>query len=405
MITFKNIKDVDGRSCEKTIPDAEDRIIDGKGLVLLPGLIDPHVHFRTPGLEHKETWHHAAKAALRGGITTVFDMPNTLPPCITKQRLMEKKQIIDKQLQEVDIPLRYQLYLGADKSHFDEICKCKDQIIGLKVFMGSSTGELVMDDDSSLHAVFCLAKAHDLVLAVHAEDEELIRKRKLLFQHATDPKVHSEIRNDEVAYLATKKAIELAKIYGTRLYILHLGTKRELELVKAAKKEGLSVFAETTPHHLFLNLTDYQRLGTKVQVNPPIRPKKDCDALWQGIQEGLIDTIGSDHAPHTIEEKSQPYGHAPSGMPGVETTLPLLLNACSQGLISLQKIVWLMKTRIEEIFNLPSNDDFILVDLEKTKQVEDKHLQTKCGWSPYAGLNLKGWPVYTVVKGKIYEQE
>lgn len=405
MITFKNLRDLQGRPCEKSIPSDEVRTIDGNGLLLFPGLIDPHVHFRTPGLEHKETWHHAAKAALKGGITTVFDMPNTLPPCITCPRLNEKKQIIDKQLRQEGIPLRYHLYLGADKTHFDEIHKCKDKIIGLKVFMGSSTGELVMDDDSSLHAVFSLAKALDLVLAVHAEDEDLIRKRKLLFKHAVDPKVHSEIRNEEVAYLATKKAIDLARIYGTRLYILHLGTKKELDLVKAAKEEGLSVFAETTPHHLFLNLSDYERLGTKAQVNPPLRSKKDCDALWKGIQDGTIDTIGSDHAPHTIEEKSQPYGHAPSGMPGVETTLPLLLNAYSEGRISLQKIVWLMKERIEEIFHLPPNDDFVLIDLEKIKKVEDKYVETKCGWSPYSDRSLKGWPVYTILQGKIYEQK
>ena len=405
MTKFKNIRDIDGKPIEKVIDDFKDLEIDGTGFTLMPGLIDPHVHFRTPGLEHKESWHYAAKAAISGGITTVFDMPNTIPPCITSKRLVEKKELIEQQLQEEKIPLRYQLYLGADKFHFEEIEKCKKQIIGIKVFMGSSTGELVMDDDSSLHAIFCLAKAHDLVVAVHAEDEELIRKRKSLFKNAIDPKVHSEIRNDEVAYLATKKAIDLARIYGTRLYLLHIGTRRELKLIEKAKQEGLSVFAETAPHYLFLDISAYETLGTKAQVNPPLRLKEDRHALWEAIHHGTIDTIGSDHAPHTIEEKSQPYGHAPSGMPGVETTLPLLLNAFNNGLISLQKIVYLMKTRIEEIFRLPPNDDFILVDLEKTKKVEEKDLRSKCGWSPYSGLSLKGWPVYTILKGKVYEQK
>lgn len=403
MIIFKNVRDIQGQILEKKIESAEHRTIDGEGLILLPGLIDPHVHFRTPGLEYKENWTHAAKAAIRGGITTVFDMPNTLPSCITEERLMEKKEIIDRQLKEAGIPLRYQLYLGADKSHFEEIVKCKDKVIGIKVFMGSSTGGLVMDDDSSLHAVFSLAKAHDLLLAVHAEDEDLIRKRKALFKNAVDPKIHSEIRNDEVAYRATKKAIDLTRIYGTRLYVLHIGSKRELELIKQAKSEGLPVFAETAPHYLFLDLSAYQKLGVKAQVNPPLRTLEDQEALWKAIDEGIIDTIGSDHAPHTIEEKSQPYGGAPSGMPGVETTLPLLLNASNAGRISLQKIISLMKTNVEDIFRLTPNDDFILVDMKKTQCVEENALETKCGWSPYAGLKLTGWPVYTILKGHIYE--
>ncbi len=405
MIEIKNVQTLEGKIIDKQLPSSEKRVIDATGLTLLPGLIDPHVHFRTPGLEHKENWMSGARAAIRGGITTVFDMPNTQPPSTTKQRILEKKQLIDKQLKEVDIPLRYQLYLGADKNHFDEVYKSKVDIVGIKVFMGASTGELLMDDESSLHAIFSLAKSHNLVLAVHAEDEEMIRQRKELFSGQTDPSVHSKLRSREVAIEATRKAIHLAQLYQTRLYILHVSTKEEVALIGQAKKEKVEVFGEVTPHHLFLSEESYKKFGTKVQMNPPLRTQEDAEGLWRGIQHGIIDTIGSDHAPHTLEEKNKPYGLAPSGIPGVETTLSLLLNAHHQGRLTLAQIVRLMRERILEIFRLPPNDDYVLVDLNKVKKVEDRELKTRAGWSPYAGWELKGWPVYTIVKGRVYGQE
>lgn len=403
VIRIKNVFTPEGNLIDFSLESKEDRTIDGKGLTLLPAMIDPHVHFRTPGLEHKENWETAAKAAIFGGITTVFDMPNTIPPTITLERLQEKEKIIEQQLKKADIPLHFGLYLGADKFHFDQIHLCKKRIIALKVFMGSSTGDLVMDDDSSLHAAFSLAASHDLLLAVHAEDEALIQERKSLFRDRTDPKTHSELRNDEVAVRATTKAIELSRLYKTRLHLLHIGTKREVTLIKQAKKEGIPVTFETTPHHLFLTQDDYGKYGTKVQMNPPLRTQEDADALWHAIQEGIIDTIGSDHAPHTLEEKTLPYGRAPSGIPGVETTLPLLLDACNRGKITLKQIIRLMRERIQEIYRLAPNDDFILVDMNKKIVLSDNSLKTKCGWSPYAGRELQGWPVYTLLKGKVYE--
>ena len=403
MIRIKNVFNSEGLVIDFSLDADEDKTIDGTGLTLLPAMIDSHVHFRTPGLEHKENWEMAAWAAICGGITTVFDMPNTLPPTITLERVAEKKKLIEKQLEKVGIPLHFGLYLGADKFHFDQIPLCKNKVVALKVFMGSSTGNLVMDDDSSLHAAFSLAASHDMLLAVHAEDEALIHERKSLFQGRTDPKTHSEWRNDEVAARATAKAIELSRLYKTRLHLLHIGTKRELHLIDRAKKEGIPVTCETTPHHLFLTIDDYAKHGTLVQMNPPLRSREDVDALWQAIQEGLIDTIGSDHAPHTLEEKSLPYGQAPSGIPGVETTLPLLLDACNKGKISLKQIVRLMKDRIEEIYRLVPSDDFILVDMNKKTKVNARPLKTKCGWSPYTGKELQGWPVYTILKGKVYE--
>jgi dihydroorotase len=403
LIKIKNAQSIDGKVITHEVPSSDSRVIDAQGLTLFPGLIDPHVHFRTPGLEHKENWETAARAAIAGGITTVFDMPNTQPPSTTLERILEKKRVIDQQLKQVGIPLNYQLYLGADKNHFDEIPKAKKEVVGIKVFMGSSTGELLMDDESSLHAVFSLAKSHDLLVAVHAEDEKLLKERKELFKGQSHPRVHSEWRSREVAAQATSLAIKLAEMYQTRLYILHLSTKEELELVAQAKKRGVSVFAEACTHHLFLTEKDYEKLGTKVQMNPPVRTSEDVESLWKAIREGIIDTIGSDHAPHTLEEKSKPYGTAPSGIPGVETTFPLLLNAYAQGKISLHQIVKLMRERILEIFRLLPNNDVVLVDLNKTQKVDEKKLKTKVGWSPYAGWELKGWPVYTIVQGKVYE--
>jgi dihydroorotase len=398
MITLFNVQTLDGKLIDKTIPSDDSLEIDAQGLTLFPGLIDPHVHFRT-GLEHKEDWEHAARAALCGGVTTVFDMPNTIPPTITKEFLEEKKKKIDLQLAKIGIPLRYHLYLGADKAHFHEIERSKRAMIALKVFMGSTTGNLVIDDQRSLEEAFRLAALHDCIVAVHAEDEALIHQRTQLFHGFLSVHVHSQIRSREVAYLATEKAIRLSEQFGTKLYLLHIGTKEEVVLIREAKKKGLPVFAETTPHHLFLSEEDYDRLGTLVQVNPPLRTDEDQKALWQAIQQGVIDAIGSDHAPHTLEEKNQPYGAAPSGIPGVETTLPLLLNS---GQLTLEKIVTLMKSNIEKIFELSVNEDVVLVDINRVKTLENAQLKTKCGWSPYAGRTLKGWPVMTILKGKVF---
>ncbi len=403
MITLQGIETLEGEKTHFIIPSKEERTIVANGLTLLPALIDSHVHFRNPGLSHKETWETGATAAVKGGITTVFDMPNTIPPTVTLERIQEKKLLIQEQLNRAGIPLHFGLYLGADKNHFDEIARCKDQIVGVKVFMGSSTGGLVMDDDASLHTVFKLCAKHDLLVAVHAEDEALIHERTKNYSGKMEPGAHSEIRNVEVALRATQKAIELSKHYKTRLHILHVGTKEEVVFIANAKKAGVPVTFETTPHHLFLTVDDYERLGTKVQMNPPLRTKEDAAALWQAIRDGVLDTIGSDHAPHTLEEKNLPYPKAPSGIPGVETTLPLLLDACNRGKITLKQIVRLMREHVLEIYRFPFNEDYLLVDMKKKGVIDEHSLKTKCGWSPYAGRELQGWPVLTILQGKVYE--
>jgi dihydroorotase len=400
MITLKDITTLDGQTQDYVITSDEVTTIQAAGLTLLPAVIDPHVHFRTPGMEYKEDWRTGAKAALRGGCTMVFDMPNTLPPTFTLDLLREKKALIDRQLKEVGIPLRYELFFGADKNHLQEIPSAKDAVIGIKVFMGCSTGNLVIDDDESLHAVFSLAAEQNMLVAVHAEDEHLIRDRKLAYKGPMDYAAHSYLRDVDVATRAVEKAIGLTERYGTRLYILHVSTADEIALIKAAKQKNLPVFAETTPHHLFFDTSAYASLHGRAVVNPPLRDSKHHEALFAAIHEKIIDTIGSDHAPHSKSEKAKVYGQCPSGMPGIEFVLPLLLNAFHQKLLSLEEIVSLTSKRARDIFQLPLFEDWVVVDLEKKATIS--HTYSKCDWSPYSGMELRGWPVYTILRGRCY---
>ncbi len=405
MIEIRKVQTIDGRRIDRIVKSDNMQVIEAEHLVMFPALIDPHVHFRVPGAEHKETWESAARAAIAGGVTTVFDMPNNSPSCVSKKRLEEKMQRIDEQLKSSGIPLRYYLYLGADQNHLDEIAKVKEKIIGLKIYMGSSTGDLLMDRLPALEKAFQIAGENGVIVAVHAEDEERIAERKKQFAGEKDPAVHSKIRNPEVATSALDLAIQLAEKHGARLYVAHVSTREELALIRAAKKRGAAVYAEVTPHHLFLNEADYKRLGTFALVNPPLRTKADNAALFEAIHEETIDTVGTDHAPHTREEKQAPYGSAPSGFPSIELYFALLLNAHHEGKLSLEEIVSLTHTRPQEIFKLPPNDDIVLVDMNKKRTIDDSHLRTKAKWSPYAGKTVTGWPRYVILKGKIYDLE
>jgi len=379
---------------DQHLPARSEAELDASHLLKLPGLIDPHVHFRTPGQEYKENWESGSLAAIRGGYTTVFDMPNTHPSTITVERLAAKKALIASQLGEAQIPLRYQLFFGADKRHFNELARLAPKdVVGIKVFMGSSTGELLMDDDSSLHALFALAGHFNFLVAVHAEDEAMIAAQKALFTKCTSHHVHSQIRTPEVAARAVKKAIDLARLYQVRLYILHVSSIPELELIQAAKAEGLPVYAETCPHYLFLTTETYLHLQGRAQMNPALRDPKHQAALWKALNSGLIDTIGSDHAPHTLEEKAHTYDCCPSGVPGIETTLPLLYTACTEGRLSLSRLVQLTHTQPRQIFEVQELQDFVLIDTARKRHVVGADLATRVKWSPYEGMELTGWPI------------
>lgn len=398
MISIERVKRADGSVGPIQIASDRTLTLDGSGLTLLPAGIDPHVHFRTPGAEYKENWISGGRAALAGGITTLLDMPNTIPPTLSAKRLIEKREIVQGQLQEAGLPLRFGLYLGADCDHLDEIPKSKGIACGLKIYMGSSTGNLVMEERWALDRAFELAASVGMVVAVHAEDELRLRERASLYSSSTLPETHSLVRDPEAARIAVSQAIELAAKHGTRLYIAHVSTRVELDEIKQGRRSGVAVFAEATPHHLFLDLSSYPTLGSRVQVNPPLRAPSDREALWEALIDGTIDTVGSDHAPHTLEEKRRPYGKAPSGVPGVEHLVPLLLTKVAEGDLSLERFIQLTRTRAEEIFDLPPNEDVILVDLEQKRPVE--HLLSRCGWSPYMGWELSGWPAYAIASGR-----
>lgn len=403
MLTITNVLMSDETRQTITRDYPEDITIDGSDLLALPGAIDPHVHFRVPGMEDKEDWQHASKAALKGGVTTVFDMPNTKPATTTQERLHNKFAIINAQLAEVNLPLRYKLFFGADKNQFHEIVKVKDEIVGLKVFMGASTGDLLMDDEASLHAIYALAKAHGLLIALHAEDELIIRENAAKYSSETDFKYHSIIRAPEAAVKAVDLVIKLTEIYGVPSYILHVSTAGELELVKQAKARGLPVYVETCPHYLFLDDSMYPALNGRAKMNPPLRNKIDQDILWRALNEGVIDTIGSDHAPHKLGEKAQPLCKCPSGVPGIETTLPLMISAWKDGKVTLAKIVELLHTNPQQIFKLESNDDLVLVDIVNYRTLSDEQMASKCQWTPFVGMKLTGFPRYVFTQNTLIE--
>lgn len=391
---MKTVVDFEGVQRSLPLDDSDST----EGLTLIPALIDPHVHFRCPGFEHKEDWESAARACIAGGFSQVFEMPNTNPPCTTKERLFEKKRMIDQSLKEVDIPLRYELYFGACGESLKDFEEIKGHCKMLKIFMGASSKELVVDEEAILDEIFKKAAELDLVVAVHAESDKILQQRKKIFsQHLRS---HFKIHDRSAALDAVGKVLALAAKYQTKLYLLHISTQEELKLIEAAKKRGVNVLVETCPHYLFLTEHAFFYMGSFSQVNPPLRTKKDQQAIWEAIDSGLIDTIGSDHAPHLpCEKKARPVA---SGFPGLETTLPLLLNARHEGMISLEKIVSLCRRNIERFFGLEPYYDWVLLDLEKEQVLKKEILKTRAAWSPYIGRRLKGWPVLSIIQGRVY---
>lgn len=374
--------------------------IDTTGLTPIPAGVDPHVHFRTPGAEYKENWVSGARAAFLGGITTLLDMPNTSPATITTQRLVEKRSLIEDQLEEAGLPVRFGLYLGADCDHLDEIPRAKGKACALKIYMGNSTGNLVMEGAEALDRAFALAGSVDMVVAVHAEDEQRMRERTQRYSNSKEAATHSLIRDPEAARMAIAQAIDLAAKHSARLYIAHVSTRAELDQIRQGRASGVTVYAEATPHHLFLDTESYATLGTRAQVNPPLRERVEREALWEALVDGTIDTLGSDHAPHTIEEKSRPFGEAPSGIPGVEHWVPLLLTKVAKGELSMERFIQLSRTRAQEIFSLPPNGDTVWVDMERRRPVTQ--VASRCGWSPYLGWELTGWPRYVIASGRTF---
>jgi dihydroorotase len=379
-----------------------DEAIDANGLLLLPGVIDPQVHFREPGKEYKEDLGSGSRAAAKGGVTSFLEMPNTDPPTTTQALLNDKlARAADRSV------VNYGFFIGATADNLDEINRATPAC-GIKIFMGASTGSLLVDRDEDLERIFANGTR---LIAVHAEDEARIRARRQQFIGRADTAVHSEIRDNECARLATAKAVTLSKKYRRRLHVLHLSTREEVELLRQDKPSWVT--AEVIPNHLLLNVDDYERLDTLVQMNPPIRTRADNEALWRGLRDGVLDFIATDHAPHTLEEKQTGYPRSPAGMPGVETSLPLMLTEMRTGRCTLAEIQKWMSRAPAEAYNIPNKGrvvvgydaDLTLVDIDRYRPVKNEELYTRVGWSPYAGRELTGWPQYTIVGGRIvYER-
>ena len=372
--------------------------IDAAGRLLLPGVIDPQVHFREPGNEHKEDLGSGSRAAARGGVTSFLEMPNTNPPTTNQQALSDKLARAARKC-----AVNYGFFIGATPDNLEQINSAVP-VCGIKVFMGASTGSLLVSEPRDLERIFATGER---LIAVHAENEARIRERKIQFAGRTDVAVHSEIRDNKCALQATELALALSVKYGRRLHILHLSTHEEVDLLRRTKPPWVT--AEVIPNHLLLNIADYARLGTLVQMNPPIRAAEDNTALWSALHDGIIDFIATDHAPHTLQEKHQPYPQSPSGMPCVETSLPLMLTEMASGRCTLAEIQRWMCYGPAQAYGIRNKGkifegwdaDLALVDLVHARPVRNEELFTRAGWSPYAGRELVGWPDYTVVGGRV----
>jgi dihydroorotase len=383
-------------------PSAE--IFEARGLHVLPGAIDSQVHFREPGNAHKEDLETGSRAAVLGGVTAVFEMPNTNPPT-TDRAAIDDKLARAKNRMHCD----YAFYVGATPGNIAELAALErlPGVCGVKAFLGSSTGSLLLNNPAD---IFAALKSGHRRMAVHSEDEDRLIARKSYAQSGK-PETHPVWRDAEAARASTERVLALAKQAGRRLHVLHVTTGDEIPLLAAAKDFAT---AETTPQHLTLSAPDcYERIGAYAQMNPPIRDESHRQALWQAVREGVIDVIGSDHAPHTREEKDKTYPDTPSGMPGVQTLVTVLLDHVSKGNMSLERFVDLTAHGPQRIFGLSGKGriargwdaDFTIVDMNHSRKIENGWIASRCGWTPFDGMTTKGWALATVLRGRFVMRE
>jgi len=380
------------------------KVVNCSNLVILPGVIDTQVHFRDPGLTHKEDIESGSKSAVLGGITAFCEMPNTKPLTVSEFELRKKIEKSEK-VSWCD----YSFFVGATSKNisnlnvYEKLTGCA----GVKIFMGSSTGELLVHDYEMLLKIMENGSRR---VAVHAEDEERLKDRFKFYNKYNDARYHPTWRDPKSALLATKKIMDIANKANRPLHILHISSAREMKLLQ---KKSRLISVEVTPQHLTLNSPEcYNKLGTYAQMNPPIRSKYHQDELWKGIENGTVDVIGSDHAPHTIEEKQIEYPNSPSGMPGTQTMLPLMLNEVSKNKIKLSKLVSLLCTRPAEIYKMKNRGkieegylaSLTVIDLNLVKSLKKSDIKSRCAWSPFTDKLLKGWPVMTIINGDIAMQ-
>ncbi len=384
--------------------------INGEGKYLLPGVIDDQVHFREPGLTHKANIHTESIAAVAGGTTSFMEMPNTKPAALTQELLEEKYQIAAN-----SSPANYSFFMGTSNDNTDEILKTNDKkndVCGIKIFMGSSTGNMLVDNHLTLDKVF---RESELLIATHCEDERIIKANLEKFQQSGKPILASDhpiIRNEEACFESSLMAVQLAKRNKTRLHILHISTAKELQLfTNLIPLEQKRITSEVCVHHLHFTADDYATLGNKIKCNPAIKAKENKAALWEALLDDRLDIIATDHAPHTIEEKSGEYLHAHAGLPLVQHSLLLMLHYVKQGKITIEKVVEKMSHAPAKCFQIAERGfiregyyaDLVLVDLKKPNLVNKDNILYKCGWSPLEGFEfpasiektfVNGYPVY-----------
>ncbi|WP_246810092.1 dihydroorotase [Methyloligella sp. GL2] len=381
------------------IPDGEaTETIEATGLHILPGVIDTQCHFREPGGEHKEDLASGSRSAVAGGVTAVFEMPNTNPVTTSKEALEDKVARATGRMH-----CDFAFYVGATQNNIDLLPMLEKLpgAAGIKVFLGSSTGDLLLEDPEALAALLSRISRR---AAFHSENEGRLRDRADIRREG-DPKSHSEWRDAEAALSSTEALISAARIAGKRIHVLHVSTAAEMELL-ALHKDVVSV--EVTPQHLLLAAPEaYELLGTKAQMNPPIRDVEHQRVLWWGLDQGVVDVLGSDHAPHTLEEKAKPYPASPSGMPGVQTLVPVMLDQVNQGSLSLARFIDLTSAGAQRIFGISRKGriavgydaDFTICDLKRRETISDEWVESKSGWTPFAGKTVQGWPVGTIIRG------
>ena len=377
--------------------DSAGETVDCKGLHLLPGVIDTQVHFREPGLEHKEDLASGSLSAVMGGVTGVFEMPNTNPLTITRETFEDKIRRATGRMH-----CDFAFYIGGTHENVGELAMLEKLpgCAGVKVFMGSSTGSLLVPDDDGVEAIL---RAISRRAAFHSEDEFRLEDRKGL-RVAADPTSHPVWRDPEVAMRSTRRLVALAHKTGKRIHVLHISTAEEM-LFLADHKDVASV--EVTPHHLTLDETAYVRLGSFAQMNPPVRDKTHRTGIWAGVDNGVADIIGSDHAPHMREEKLKPYPQSPSGMTGVQTLVPIMLDHVNAGRMSLARFVDMTSAGPNRLFGIANKGriavgydaDLTVADLQRRETITNEKMASKAGWTPYDGVEVTGWPVGTVIRG------
>ena len=380
------------------------KVIDATGKHVFPGLIDTQVHFREPGLTHKEDLTSGPLSAVLGGVTTYLEMPNTTPPTTTKESILEKIEIAKS-----SSLANFGFYMGGTADNLEELKKAKDieGCCGIKIFLGSSTGNLLLYKRDKLEEIFRNTTG---IIALHSENEEMLVARKKIRDEATRPHAHPEWRNVETALSSTKRVIEIAKECKRKVHVLHITSKDEIDFL-AENKEHCTV--EVTPQHLTLSAPDcYDKLGTYAQMNPPIRTADHTAGLWGALKKGVVDVIGSDHAPHTKEEKDQGYPKSPSGMPGVQTIFPVLLHHVEMGNLSLEEVAKYLCFNPAKLYGLNKGHlktgfdaDITIVDMNERAEIKNEDMASKCGWTPFNGYTYKGKINYTIVGGNIVVED